>query len=120
MVLRNTEVVSTFWSAFRDAMNDTELWLQSPPGSGKPISEPWGTDGGGGTTPKYFLNFSNPKTQQWWLSKYISPALENPVIDGIYTDCSCGSARGYKPTAAEMSGRTFAALFEPHHDLKSS
>eukprot|EP00729_Bicosta_minor_P015387 gene15387-4559_t len=44
MVLRNTEVVSTFWTAFRNAMNDTELWLQSPPGSGKPISEPWGTD----------------------------------------------------------------------------
>ena len=44
MVLRNTEVVSTFWTAFRDAMNDTDLWLQHPPGSGNPISEPWGTD----------------------------------------------------------------------------
>ena len=40
MVLRNTEVVSTFWSSFRDAMNDTDIWLQSPPGSGKPINEP--------------------------------------------------------------------------------
>ena len=27
MVLRNTEVVSTFWSSFRDAMNDTDIWL---------------------------------------------------------------------------------------------
>lgn len=75
MVLRNTEVVSTFWSSFRQAMNETDLWLQSPPGSGKPINEPWGTDDpkSGGPTPKYFLNFSNPKTQAWWLEKYAPP-----------------------------------------------
>jgi hypothetical protein len=85
MVLRNTEVVSTFWSAFREAMNDTDLWLQSPPGSGKPINEPWGTDDpkSGGPTPKYFLNFSNPKTQTWWLEKYVGPALDQPNIDGV-------------------------------------
>jgi hypothetical protein len=61
MVLRNTEVVSTFWTAFRDAMNDTELWLQAPPGSGKPINEPWGTDDpkSGGPTPKFFRKFTS-------------------------------------------------------------
>ena len=65
MVLRNTEVVSTFWTAFREAENNTELWLQRPPGSGNPISEPWGTDDprSGGPTPKYFLNFSSQATR---------------------------------------------------------
>ena len=107
MVLRNTEVVSTFWTAFRDAMNDTDIWLQSPPGSGKPINEPWGTDdpASGGVTPKYFLNFSNPKTQTWWLDKYIGPALDQPHVDGVYTDCSCGTARGETVTQAELAGR---------------
>jgi len=107
MVLRNTEVVSTFWSAFRAAINDTDLWLQSPPGSGNPISEPWGTDdpSSGGPTPKFFLNFSNPRTTSWWLDKYVGPALDQPNIDGIYTDCSCGNARGYTPTTAEYIGR---------------
>ena len=110
MLLRDTEVVTTFWTAFRDAMNDTDLWLQSPPGSGKPISEPWGSTDphAGGPTPKYFLNFSNPKTQEWWLNKYIGPAFEDPNIDGVYTDCSCGNARGYTPTAAELAGRQAA------------
>ena len=107
MVLRNTEVVSTFWTAFRDAEADVDLWIQRPPGSGKPYSEPWGTDDGksGGPTPKFFLNFSNPKTQDWWLQKYIAPALDQPDIDGIYTDCSCGNARQYRPTVAEWAGR---------------
>ena len=107
MVLRNTEVVSTFWSSFRDAMNDTDIWLQSPPGSGKPINEPWGTDDprSGGPTPKFFLNFSNPKTQTWWLEKYVGPALDQPDIDGVYTDCSCGTARGEHFTQAEAVGR---------------
>lgn len=110
MVLRNTEVVSTFWSSFREAMNDTQLWLQAPPGSGKPIDEPWGTDDpkSGGPTPKYFLNFSNPKTQAWWLEKYIGPALDQPNIDGVYTDCSCGTARGERFTPEEAAGRQTA------------
>ena len=107
MVLRNTEVVSTFWTAFREAMNDTDLWLQSPPGSGKIISEPWGTDDprSGGPTPKYFLNYSNPRTQQWWLQQYVAPALEQADIDGVYTDCSCGNPRGHRPTPQELVGR---------------
>ena len=28
--------------------------------------------------------------------------------DGVYTDCSCGNARGYSPTAAEWEGRQLA------------
>lgn len=110
MVLRNTEVVSTFWTAFREAENKSSLWLQRPAGSGKPISEPWGTDDprSGGPTPKYFLNFSNPATRTWWLYKYVTPALDQPDIDGVYTDCSCGNARGYRPTMAEWKGRQIA------------
>ena len=110
MVLRNTEVVSTFWDAFRAAENKFDIWLQHPPGSGTPISEPWGTDdpASGGVTPKYFLNFSNPAARAWWLDKYVTPALEHPDIDGVYTDCSCGSARGYTPTNAEWEGRQLA------------
>ena len=27
-----------------------------------------------------------------WLEKYVGPALDQPNIDGIYTDCSCGTA----------------------------
>merc|ERR1711871_1041318 len=71
MVLRNTEVISTFWDSGREAMADPSLWLQRPPGSGKPIDEPWGTDDpkSGGPTPKYFLNFSNPATQKWWVEE---------------------------------------------------
>lgn len=38
----------------------------------------------------------------------MQPALENDDIDGVYTDCSCGSARGYRPTAAELAGRQVA------------
>lgn len=120
MVLRNTEVVSTFWTAFREAENNTELWLQRPPGSGKPISEPWGTDDphSGGPTPKYFLNFSNQATRSWWLEKYVAPALDQPDIDGVYTDCSCGNARGYHPTLAEWEGRQQA--FDAALDLARS
>ena len=35
----------------------------------------------GGPTPKYFLNFSQPKTQKWWLEEYVGPALDHPEID---------------------------------------
>jgi hypothetical protein len=61
--------------------------VQRPPGSGKPISEPWGTDDprSGGPTPKYFLNFSNPATRSWWLDKYVAPALNHPDIAGVCT-----------------------------------
>jgi hypothetical protein len=63
MVLRNTEVMSTFWSSFREVMNRTELWLQSPPGSGKPIAAAWGSDGGAhGPTLKYNMRPSLPGT----------------------------------------------------------
>ena len=73
MVLRNTEVISTFWSSGRKAMQDPALWIQDPPGSGRPHSEPWGTDdrASGPPTPKYFLNFSNPATQRWWVNEYV-------------------------------------------------
>ena len=56
-------------------------------------------------TPKYFLNFSNLKTQTWWLDKYIGSALDQPHVDGVYTDCSCGTARGETVTQAELAGR---------------
>ena len=63
----------------------------------------------GGPTPKFYLNFSNPRTQAWWLDEYVGPALDNPDIDGVYTDCSCGSPRGETPTAEELRGREKAA-----------
>ena len=28
--------------------------------------------------------------------------------DGVYTDCSCGNARGYSPNSAEWEGRQLA------------
>ena len=59
-------------------------------------------------TPKYFLNFSNVKTQQWWLNSYVAPALDDVNIDGVYTDCSCGTARGYRVTKEELVGRQAA------------
>ena len=107
MVLRNTEVVSVFWTAAKKAMQNPALWLQCPPGSGKPCAELWGTDDpkSGPPTLKYFLNFSNPDTQTWWLNEYITPALSQPNIDGVYTDCSCGNAKGEKFTSAEAVGR---------------
>ena len=91
-------------------MADPSLWLQRPPGSGKPINEPWGTDDpkSGGPTAKYFLNFSNPATQKWWVEEYVGPVFDEPNIDGVYTDCSCGSARGYRVTEAELIGRQLA------------
>lgn len=120
MVLRNTEVISVFWTAGKKAMQNPDLWLQCPPGSGKPCAEQWGTDDprSGPTTLKYFLNFSNPDTQAWWLNEYVAPALSHPEIDGVYTDCSCGTARGETFTSAEAAGRLKA--FSAARELAAS
>ena len=37
--------------------------------------------------------------------RYVGPALEEPDIDGVYTDCSCGTARGERFTPEEAIGR---------------
>ena len=91
-------------------MKDPDLWLQDPPGSGKPIRGSWGTDDpkSGPASLKYFLNFSNPKTRRWWLNDYVGPALSHKLVDGIYTDCSCGTAPGERFTPAEAWGRQLA------------
>ena len=109
MVTRTSQVLSTFFSAFRKVVNETDLWLQSPPGSGNPIRAQWGSDGGAlGPTLKYYLNFSNPRARAWWLEQYIQPALEQPNIDGVYTDCSCGTPPAETFTQAEADGRQLA------------
>ena len=116
MVLRNTEVVSVFWDAGKKAMLDPSLWLQTPPGSGVAHAEPWGTDDArsGGPTVKYFLNFSQPRARAWWLNEYVAPALDAPGVDGVFTDCSCGTARGERFTFEEAAGRqsAFDAAFD--------
>lgn len=63
MVLRNTQAISVFWDAARSAMMDPDLWLQSPPGSGRPMAAEWGSDSkdSGGPTLKFYLNYSEPK-----------------------------------------------------------
>ena len=42
------------------------------------------------------------------MEQYVAPALDQPNIDGVYTDCSCGNARGYSPTESEWVGRQLA------------
>lgn len=45
------------------------------------------------------------QARKWWVEQYVAPALHNPLIDGVYTDCSCGTAKGEVFTAAEAAGR---------------
>ena len=91
-VLRNTEVATVFWDSANKTMHDPATqgyWTQC---GGKPCVGTWGSPAG--STPKFWFNWSNPATVQWWLDVYIGEAVRSPLIDAVYFDCCCGSPPG--------------------------
>ena len=91
-VLRNTEVVTVFWDSARAVMfnNATQdYWTQC---HGRPCKGTWVSPAG--NTPKYYINFSNPRAADWWVETFVGSALMDPLFDGVYFDCSCGAPMG--------------------------
>ena len=110
MVLRNTEVASVFWDSAKKVMDDPntqDYWTQC---GGKPCAGVWASPAG--NTPKYFFNFSNPDLRAWWVHEYVGTALDNPLFDGVYYDCSCGSPPGDHLDQAAMQRAAQGAFDE--------
>ena len=90
-----------------DDPNTQDYWTQC---GGKPCAGVWASPAG--NTPKYFFNFSNPDLRAWWVHEYVGTALDNPLFDGVYYDCSCGSPPGDHLDQAAMQRAAQGAFDE--------
>jgi hypothetical protein len=131
LVSRNTEVGSCQFDSIHPLlvppgpMLHPNFWVTGQPGgsgcqSGTVCNDSWTCPNcgphGSDAVPygKLWFNWTDADMTAWWLTSYITPALSEDNIDGVYFDCSCGSAPGLAP-GSEVSFMAAAQVgFDRH------